>query len=143
MAISRLATPSSPVTAGAAPVRTAFAVFTGALAAIGVYAALAHDVASRRRELAIRVALGASMTRVAGLVVREAFALTLIGATAGIALALAGSGRLRGVIFGIEPRDPIAMIAAPLAVFAIAALASAVPARRAANADPGEALRLE
>ena len=120
-----------------------FAVCGLALAAIGVYAALAHDVASRRRELAVRVALGASMTRVAGLVVREALTLTLIGAAAGIALALAGSGRLRGVLFGIQPRDPIAMIAAPLAVLVIAVLASAIPAQRAANADPGDALRLE
>jgi predicted permease len=120
-----------------------FAAFGLALAAIGVYAALAHDVASRRRELAVRVALGASRSRVARLVIREALTLGVVGAAAGVALSLVGSGRLRGVLFGVEPHDPIAMAAAPLALIAIAALASTVPARRAAGADPAEALRLE
>jgi len=127
-------------------VAAAFGLFAAAalaLAAIGIYAVLAHDVASRKRELAIRVALGASTTRVAGLVVREAVRLALAGAVAGTALALAGSGRLRGALFGVDARDPLAMTIAPLTLLAIAALASAIPARRAANADPGEALRLE
>jgi ABC-type antimicrobial peptide transport system permease subunit len=113
------------------------------LAALGVYAALAHDVASRRRELAIRVALGASTTRIARLVLRHALTLTLIGASGGVALALAGSGRLRGLLFGIDPRDPIVTAAAPATIFVIAVLASAIPARRAAATDPGEALRSE
>jgi predicted permease len=127
-------------------VAAAFGLFAAAalaLAAIGIYAVLAHDVASRKRELAIRVALGASTARVAGLVVREAVRLALAGAVAGTALALAGSGRLRGALFGVDARDPLAMTIAPLTLLAIAALASAIPARRAANADPGEALRLE
>jgi putative ABC transport system permease protein len=120
-----------------------FAITALALAAIGVYAVLAHDVASRRRELAIRVALGASTRRVAGLVVREAVRLALMGASAGTVLALAGSGRLRDVLFGVNPRDPVAMTAVPVLLLAVAALASAVPAHRAAQADPGEALRAE
>jgi predicted permease len=127
-------------------VAAAFGLFAACglvLAAIGVYAALAHDVASRRRELAIRVALGASTTRIARLVLRHALTLTLIGASGGVALALAGSGRLRGLLFGIDPRDPIVTAAAPATIFVIAVLASAIPARRAAATDPGEALRSE
>ncbi|HWK11195.1 MAG TPA: ADOP family duplicated permease [Vicinamibacterales bacterium] len=120
-----------------------FAVFGLALAAIGVYAALAHDVASRRRELAVRMALGASLPGVAGLVVRDALRVAFVGALAGTALALAASGRLRGVLFGVSPRDPITLVAAPLALLLLAVLASAIPARRAATADPIEALRIE
>jgi putative ABC transport system permease protein len=120
-----------------------FAVCGIALAAIGVYAALAHDVASRRRELAVRAALGASVRGIGGLVVRDALRLAVAGSAAGAVLALAESERLRAMLFGVSPRDPIAFVLAPAAVLVMAALASAIPARRAARADPIEALRLE
>jgi predicted permease len=120
-----------------------FAVCGIALAAIGVYAALAHDVASRRRELAVRAALGASVRGIGGLVVRDALRLAVAGSAAGAVLALAASERLRAMLFGVSPRDPIAFVLAPAAVLVMAALASAIPARRAARADPIEALRLE
>jgi predicted permease len=120
-----------------------FAVCGLALAAIGIYAMLTHDVASRRRELAIRVALGASTQRLFALVVGSAIRFAAIGTAAGIALSLAGSGRLRIVLFGVSPHDPITFASAALGLVAIAAAASAIPARRAAKADPNDALRLE
>lgn len=113
------------------------------LAAIGIYAMLAHDVASRRRELAIRVALGASTRRLIALVVGSAMRFAAIGTVVGIALSLAGSGRLRIVLFGVSPHDPITFACAAFGLVAIAAVASGIPARRAARADPNDVLRLE
>ena len=120
-----------------------FAVFGLALAAVGVYAALAHDVASRRRELAMRVALGASVGGIAGLVVRDAVRQAGAGTLIGLGLALAGSGRLQGVLFGVSPRDPVTFVCASLILLLLTFAASTVPARRAAGADPSEVLRLE
>lgn len=120
-----------------------FALFGLVLATIGVYAALAHDVASRRRELAMRVALGASVRGVATLVVRDAMRLAVAGAAAGVTLSLAAGGRLQGVLFGVSARDPVTFVAAPLILLLLTVAASAIPARRAARADPSEALRLE
>jgi predicted permease len=120
-----------------------FAICGLALAAIGIYATLAHDVASRRRELAIRVALGASMRRLSTLVVGSGMRFVLAGTAAGLALSLAAGSRLRAVLFGVSPHDPITFAGAALALIAVAAVASAVPARRAASADPNDALRLE
>ena len=120
-----------------------FAVFGLGLAAVGVYAALAHDVASRRRELAVRVALGASVRGIARLVVREAMRQSSVGALVGVALALAGSGRLQGVLFGVSARDPVTFVSASVTLLLLAGAASAIPARRAATADPSEALRAE
>ena len=120
-----------------------FGLFGAALAVVGVYAALAHDVASRRRELAVRVALGASLRGIAGLVVRDAMKLSIAGAIVGISLAIAASGRLTGVLFGVSARDPATFVAASLILLLLTTAASGVPAFRAAKADPTDALRLE
>jgi putative ABC transport system permease protein len=113
------------------------------LAAIGIYAMLAHDVASRRRELAIRVALGASGRRLSTFVVGSAMRFALVGTAAGLALSFGAGSRLSGVLFGVSAHDPITFAGAALGLVAIAGAASAVPARRAARADPNDALRLE
>ena len=120
-----------------------FAICGLALAAVGIYAALAHDVASRRRELAIRVALGASMRRLSALVVGSAMRFALVGTAAGLALSAGAASRLRSVLFGVSAHDPLTFAGAALGLTAIAAAASVIPAWRAAKADPNDALRLE
>jgi ABC-type antimicrobial peptide transport system permease subunit len=113
------------------------------LAAIGVYASLANDVASRTRELGVRIALGASTRRIALLVVRDALRPAAIGAAAGLGPAFIVSGRLEGLLFGVSARDPLTFSAAAIGLCVVAVVASAVPARRAARADPIVALRAE
>jgi putative ABC transport system permease protein len=121
----------------------AFALVAAALATVGLGSVIALAVSARRRELAIRAALGADAKRLRGLVVREASILTAAGVGLGILGALALGRGVAPVLIGISPGDPWALVA----VAAIAALAGLVtawlPARRAARADPLEALRAE
>ena len=120
-----------------------FAVLTGVLAAIGVYGLLACVVNERRRELAIRLALGARPGMVARLVTRQALAL----ATAGVMLGLLGmtlTGRLLDdVLFQTRASDPGAMAAAAVILVAAAIVASLAPAVRAARVPPAEGLKSE
>jgi len=114
-----------------------------ALASIGLYGVMSYSVAQRRREIGIRMALGAQRGEVMRMVLRRSMAL----AAAGIALGLAGAAGvtrvLQGMLFGIKPSDPLtfAVVAALFAVIAV--VASYVPAQRAAGVDPLEALRCE
>lgn len=121
----------------------AFAAVAVALAALGVYGVLAQSVAARRREIGLRMALGAAAGEVERLVLRQGMAVALAGALAGIALALALSGLLRNLLFEVAPRDPVTFAAVPLALLSVAALACMVPARRAARVDPTVVLRQE
>jgi predicted permease len=111
-------------------------------AATGVYALLAYTVAQRRREIAVRMALGASSSSVAWLIVMESLMLALAGSVAG-ALGVAGVSRLaRSVLFGIAPHDPLTL-AATVAVLLTAVLAASwLPARRAAGINPASAMRI-
>lgn len=113
------------------------------LAAIGAYGALAYAVEQRRRELCVRVALGADRAHVLGLILGQGLRLGAAGVCAGAAIAL-GSGRLlESHLYGITPRDPVTFAAATLLVLAVAALASLTPALRATRADPASVLRSE
>ena len=120
-----------------------FGIVAVLLAAIGVYGVIAYGVARRTREIGIRIALGAQRGDVLRLVVHEGVVLAVIG----VALGLAGAWTLRRVIasllFGITPADPVAFVAAPVALLAIALLASWLPARQAARVSPTEAIRAE
>ena len=89
------------------------------------------------------VILGASRLELTGLVVREGLGATAGGLAIGLVLASAGTRLMRSALFGVAPLDPIAFIAAPLILLPVALLACAIPARRAAAADPAEALRCE
>jgi putative ABC transport system permease protein len=113
------------------------------LAAIGIYGLLAYSVTQRTREIGVRVALGAEPRSIVRMVVASGARMVAIGAAIGLAAALALSGLIKSLLFGIGPRDPLTFIAAP-AIFVIVALVAAyVPARRAARVSPMEALRAE
>jgi predicted permease len=119
-----------------------FALAGLATAATGVYALLAYAVGQRRREIAVRMAIGASSSSVARLIVTESLLLALAGCVVG-ALGVAVVGRLaRSVLFGIAPHDPLTLIATAVVLLAAVLAASWLPARRAARIDPVSAMRI-
>jgi ABC-type antimicrobial peptide transport system permease subunit len=111
-------------------------------AATGVYAVLAYTVAQRRREIAVRMAIGASSSSVARSVVMESLMLALAGSVVG-AVGLAAVSRVaRSILFGIAPQDPLTL-ATTVAVLLTAVLAASwLPARRAARINPVSAMRI-
>jgi predicted permease len=123
-----------------------FTIFAGLallLAGVGVAGVLSYLVSRRRREIGIRLALGASRLNVLGLVVRRGVAYAGLGIAVGAVAALFLSRVLEGLLYGVAPRDPVIFAVVIGLLFAIAALASAVPALRASRVDPLEALRSE
>jgi len=113
------------------------------LAMAGLYAIVSFGVSLRTREIGVRMAIGASRVDVVRLVVRQAARLVVIGALAGLALTLPLTYALRSVFIGISPFDPMAFIPMMMALLVVSALASIVPARRAASIDPVSAIRAE
>lgn len=111
-------------------------------AVTGVYALLAYTVAQRRREIAVRMAIGASSSSVARLVVMESLMLALAGCVLG-AVGVAAIGRMaRSVLFGIAPQDPITLVTTAAVLLAAVLAASWLPARRAARINPVTAMRI-
>jgi predicted permease len=121
----------------------AFAAIALALSLVGVYGVLAYLVAQRRREIGLRLAIGASPADVVWLFVREGAALTLVGLGVGLAGALAASRWMSALLFGVTPADPTTLAIVVCALAGAAACATYVPARRAAGVDPSDALRAE
>jgi predicted permease len=111
-------------------------------AATGVYALLAYTVAQRRREIAVRMAIGASSSSVARLIVMESLLLAAVGALVGAAGVAALGRTARAVLFGIAPHDPLALAASAAVLVAAVLAASWLPARRAARVDPVAAMRI-
>jgi ABC-type antimicrobial peptide transport system permease subunit len=124
-------------------VLVAFALLTGTLAAIGVYGLLACLVNERRRELAIRLALGAQPGALARLVTAQGLALASAGVVLGLIVARLAGGLLRAVLFQIRPSDLTSMASASGLLLAAAAIACLAPARRAARVAPIEGLKVE
>jgi putative ABC transport system permease protein len=120
-----------------------FAALALALASIGIYGVLMHAVSQRTREIGIRLALGAGRSEVIAMVVRQAAVLALLGLALGLGLAVLASKSLRTVLFGIQPTDAGTYAAVAAGLFAIALIASYLPARRASRIDPVTALRYE
>jgi predicted permease len=113
------------------------------LAALGVYALVAHSVARRAKELAIRVTLGAAAGSIRGMVLRQALAPVAAGVAAGLVLALAFGRLLASMLFQVAPASPPVLAAVGAAVLLAALAAGLIPARRATRADPLLALRAE
>jgi ABC-type antimicrobial peptide transport system permease subunit len=119
------------------------ATITLILGAVGLYGVMAYVVTLRRRELGIRIALGASPRSVAAATTRQGVELTTVGLACGLMLFAAAARLLRNFLFGVAPWDPPTIASAALVLVAMATLASWIPARRAARVDPAEALRAE
>jgi putative ABC transport system permease protein len=120
---------------------TAFAVSAVSLALIGVYGVLSYAVARRRRELGVRLALGAQRGDTFGLVLRQGMSMVAGGALIGIGASVLLSQLVRGLLYGVEPVDPATMATSTLLVGVIALLGCGIPAWRAARIDPLTALR--
>jgi ABC-type antimicrobial peptide transport system permease subunit len=120
---------------------TAFAVVAIALCAIGIYGVVAYLVGQRSRELGIRIALGATPSRVVQLVVREGVAMVAAGVGVGLIGALVITRLMGALLFNVRPTDPLTYVAVTLLLSAVGLIASSVPALRAANVDPAHALR--
>jgi ABC-type antimicrobial peptide transport system permease subunit len=125
---------------------TLFTLFGGLallMAAIGLYGVLAYMVAQRRKEIGIRMALGASSGRVVRGVVGEGLAITLAGLALGGLVVLALGRWFEPLLFGITPRDPAVLATVVVTLTAVSVFASLVPAMRATRVDPSFALRTE
>jgi putative ABC transport system permease protein len=121
----------------------AFAAAAIGLALLGVFSVLSYSVARRRRELAIRVALGAQAASVRRLVLGDGLRPAMAGIAVGVAGALAFSGLLEGLLYGVEPADPTTFVVVSAVLLVCSAVASYLPARRATEIDPIAVLKAE
>ena len=121
----------------------AFAAIALLLAAGGLYGTLLYLAGQRKRELGIRLALGASRRRIEAQLVRAGVTLAVVGLVLGLGGAWAANRLLQGLVWGVEPGDPRAMTGAAVVLFVTAVVASWLPARRAGRVDPLETLRTE
>lgn len=120
-----------------------FALVGTVLALVGIYGVLSLSVGSRKREIAIRMAVGAPRRNVLGLVLFEGLKLIVVGLVIGTGLAIALARVLRALLFEVGPTDPLTFIGAAILFTAVALLACFIPARRATKIDPMTALRCE
>jgi len=113
------------------------------LAAIGIYGVMSYTVSQRRQEIGLRMALGAQLTSVCGMILGQTLKLTLIGIVLGLAGALVLARFLASLLFGIGTYDPVTFLGVALLLVGVALAASYIPARRAMRVDPIVALRYE
>jgi putative ABC transport system permease protein len=122
---------------------TSFAALALALAVLGLYGVLSYAVTQRTPELGVRLALGATPRRVLQLVMTDGLRLTAIGLLLGMLAGAAIARAMSGLLFGVGALDPASFLGAIVVLLIVAAVASFVPARRAARVDPMIALRCE
>ena len=122
---------------------TLFGLLALGLAAVGLYGVTSHAVAQKRREIGIRMALGAERASVLWQVLRQVLALATAGVVLGLPAALGAGQLIESLLFGLAPRDPVTLAAAAGVLIGVAALAGCVPAIRAMRVDPVVALRDE
>jgi putative ABC transport system permease protein len=118
-----------------------FAAVALALAAVGLYGVIAYAVSQRTHELGVRVALGATRGRIAGMVVKQGLGLTIGGAAVGVVAAVLVTRVLSALLYGVSALDPLTFAIVLLVLLGVAMVASYVPARRAARVDPLVAMR--
>jgi putative ABC transport system permease protein len=120
-----------------------FAALAVLLAGIGIYSVLSYVVSQRRREIGIRVAMGATRRQVVGLIWTNGFLLTGAGVAAGMVIAALTTRAMTSLLHGVTPLDPVTFVAAPVLLMAVASLAALIPALRATRVDAVRALRAD
>ena len=119
------------------------AILTLVLTAVGIYGVMSYTVASRTREIGLRMALGAQSQSVAWLILRQGMTLAAIGSAIGFVFALGGTGLLKSVLYGVSAVDPVTFTVVGLILTAVVVVACWFPASRAAGVDPMVALRAQ
>jgi ABC-type antimicrobial peptide transport system permease subunit len=113
------------------------------LGVVGIYGVIAYSVSQRKREIGIRMALGAQQNTVSGMFVRHGLILTGVGVACGLATATIVMRLMASLLFHVKPVDPLTYIGMSVGVVVVAFIASYVPARKASSVDPMETLRAE
>jgi len=126
-----------------AKISSIFALLALLLACIGLYGVLSYNVARRAHEIGIRMALGAQVRNVIGLVMREAMRIVAIGMIIGLIASLAATRLIANLLYGLAPKDPLTIARVALLLLMVVALAVYLPSRRAARVDPMVTLRHE
>jgi len=120
---------------------SSFSALALLIAAVGIAGVLAFSVAARTTEIGIRMSLGADSGRVQRMILTEGTSLVFVGGVLGVIGAMASMGALRGLLFGVSPRDPLTFVAVAAAMAIIGTIACWIPAARAARIDPAIAMR--
>jgi ABC-type antimicrobial peptide transport system permease subunit len=126
-----------------AKLSTFFGVLVLILVCIGLYGVLSYNVASRTREIGLRMALGALRWDVMWMIMRQAWLVLVLGLAVGIPAGVAATHLFKAMLFGVDKSDPFSIATAILALIAICVTAAIVPVRRATHVDPMVALRHE
>ena len=125
---------------------TLMAIFAASallVASLGIYGVVSYSVARRRNEIGIRMALGAQRSQLLGLIIRQGMVAVVVGLAAGVAVALFFGGAIAGLLFGVQPADPLTIAGVTVLLLVVGVLACLVPAGRAARTDAITALRFE
>jgi len=121
---------------------TTFGVFALTITGVGLFGVLSYTVALRAREIGVRSALGARVSDIVGLVLRQSMAIAVAGIAAGLLASMWLAGALQGLLFGVTSHDPASFAAVAALLIVVTAVASLIPARRAAGVDPVKVLRI-
>jgi predicted permease len=120
-----------------------FGLLAAVLAALGIYGLLSYAVMQRRREIGIRMAVGAQPSQIARMIGRQSLAMVALGTATGLAAAWEAAPAIRSLLYGVAPGDGVSLGAAAAFVLVVSALATAIPAGRATRVEPASALRDE
>jgi ABC-type antimicrobial peptide transport system permease subunit len=120
-----------------------FAGLAVLLAVVGIYGVVGFNVEQRTHEISVRMALGAERASVVGLILRQESVPVAIGVAVGLAGAIAVGRVMRELLFNVAPADPVTLITMPVLLGAVALVACMIPARRAVNVEPANALRAD